>query len=152
MGETLKRIIRDPERKSFFRMGMDLSRLLIKYKKVGRLQFYGTQLMYKKDAGNIRDYLPLNKLNFLKKQYYWERITPTIKNKLLLSDFLKEKYGYAIPRYWGKIENGYFFDSENKKTLLTGNELLKDIIKGILKKTPSVFIKPVGLSGGRGHQ
>ncbi len=81
MGETIKRIIKDLERKNFFRMGLDLSRLLMKYKKVSRLQFYGTQLMYKKNAGNLKDYLHPEKFRTIRRQYYFKWSDSVLNDK-----------------------------------------------------------------------
>src|SRR5699024_5131586 len=128
MGKALQQILKDPERKSLFQIGADLTKLFVTYKSRKKLGFYATQLMYKKDAGDIKDYLPLKTLDYIKKQYYWKRVTLTIKNKLLFSDFLKENYKYAIPKYWGKIQNGYFYDCKNNKTLLKSKDQLKDIL------------------------
>src|SRR5699024_2724404 len=58
MGKTLQQILKDPDRKSLSKIGVDLTRLYLKYKSRKKIGFYDTQLMYKKDDGKLKDYLP----------------------------------------------------------------------------------------------
>jgi len=151
MGETLKRIIKDPERKSFLRMGMDLSRLLIKYKKVGRLQFYGTQLMYKKDAGKLNDYLPPQIYRKFKRQNSNKWRDSGLNDKLIFHDLMK-KNNLPVPKYIGKIQNGCFYDENNKKIPIENHDQLKTLIGNQLKTVPDLFVKPSKSSQGKGIQ
>lgn len=70
MAKSIKNIINDTDRKSYIQIAKDLVRLLIKYKNLNSLGFYATNLMYKKNCGNINDYVPSDKLMSIINNYY----------------------------------------------------------------------------------
>src|SRR5690625_5259856 len=151
MGKAVQQILKDPDRKNLISIGMDLTRLLITYGSRKKIGFYAIDLMYKKDAGKIEDYAPKHVLDKIKKKHLWKRVNPLIKNKLDFADFM-ENYHYPVPQYWGKIQEGCFYDKDGVATRLRDRSQLKQIFKKILTQCPSVFVKPIDGAGGVGHQ
>lgn len=149
MAKSIKNIITDTDRKSFLEITRDLTGLLIKYKSFNSLGFYATNLMYKKNSGNINNYLPSEKLMRIINNYYRkDGEDPILQNKVVFSEYLRKN---KIPTtgYIGKIERKKFYLNK-REILLENNHQVKEVIQDVLKVYPSVFIKQVDSEGGKG--
>lgn len=146
MAKSIKSIINDTDRKSYLRMTRDLMVLLIKYKSFKALNVYGSDLMYKKNAGSLRDYISSKKkINIYKFFYRVNGEDPVLQNKIVFSEYLRENKVKAA-NFLGKIKSNYFIYNDTR-LLVNSYEDLKTYFISILKSHPSIFIKKVDSQG-----
>src|SRR5690606_25811610 len=139
----VKNFIVDNDRKSLFQITKDLYKLRNK----GTLHYF-TCLMYKKNAGDIHDYLSRNEYkSIIDKLYRKGGEHPILQNKNNFREFM-QKNNIPISKTLGKIEkeNLYIYDGIVLEKLSKKN-ILENLVK--YSKGKSLFIKQVDGEGGK---
>lgn len=150
MAILIKNIINDTDKKSYFRIITDLSYLFAKYRILKDLKSYRTCLMYKKDAGNINDYVPYRQLMKIINNYFKRNEKdPILSNKIRFSEYLRDN-NLPTAKFLGTIQKGVFYDRENNSIPLTDNLLFLAAFSRIIDSHPSLFVKQIDSYGGNG--
>lgn len=140
----VKNFIIDSDRKSLPQIIKDLYRLRNK----GVLHYF-TCLMYKKNAGDILDYLSRSEYkNIINNLYRKDGEHPILQNKNNFREFM-QKNNIPISKTFGKIEkkNLYIYDGDIVLENLSKKEFLEKLAK--YSKGKSLFIKQVDGEGGK---
>lgn len=150
MKEIILKILNDSDRKNYFRIGIDLSRLFLKYNKYMAVQTYSSNLMFKKNSGKIKDYLCReNYMRFIQDHYRnKDKESLLLNDKIALSAFLKT-HGIPTTRNIGKIQNKSFYDENNKVISFNNKFQLRQALEETLEVYSSVFIKQADGLGGK---
>lgn len=137
-------LILDNDRKSLFQITKDLYKLRNK----GTLHYF-TCLMYKKNAGDIHDYLSRNEYkSIINNLYRKDGEHPILQNKNNFREFM-QKNTIPISKTFGKIEkeNLYVYDEDIVLEKLSKKNILENLVK--YSKGKSLFIKQVDGEGGK---
>ena len=149
MAKSIKVIIKDNDRKSVFHMGWDLLQLFFKYKSLRALNFYGNNMMYKKNAGKIFDYLTAEQVKNIHKNYYRkDGEDPILQNKIVFNEFLR-KHHIPTTDAIGKIEKGCFYRVSSEEPItIQSKEHLLILLERLLEGVDSFFVKQIDSQGG----
>src|SRR5690625_7281429 len=134
----------DPDRKNLYTIYKDLSHLK---KKRSAKKSYFTNLMYKKSAGNIDDYVDKKTYDRIKYNYYrLDKKHPVLEEKIIFQKHL-QKHNIRGTVVLAELIYG--------KLLLDGEEYIneEEIISKLMKLDylhNSIFIKPNDGQGGAG--
>ncbi|NMC39095.1 MAG: hypothetical protein GYA41_12295 [Bacteroidales bacterium] len=93
--QQIQDLIRDPERKSIFRMCGEFIYLYIYFRELPR-QYLSCHL-YKKGKNNIRDYFPWKLLYRLKKPFIDNEVREVLENKLFF-DYFYRPFSVGLPK------------------------------------------------------
>lgn len=147
----VKKILNDTDRKSTQAILREISTLCIKQGNIRTaLDFYASNLMYKKDAGDINNYVPNNLLWKIRSVYNREeQIDSTLLNKIEQIKFLNTN-GIPTANFLGELRHEVYFDNQNVGRPIVDLGGLKKILINLLKTKESLFFKPIGTSGGDG--
>lgn len=150
MSILLKNIINDTDKKNYLRIIRDLSYLFVKYRALKDLKSYRTCLMYKKDAGDLDNYVPYRKLMDIINNYFRRNEKdPILSNKIAFSAYLR-KNNIPTAEFLGSIKKGIFYDTKNNDTpLRNAHDFTAELTK-IIDVHPSIFIKQTDAYGGQG--
>lgn len=134
----------DPDRKNLYTIYKDLSHL--KKKRFAKKSYF-TNLMYKKSAGNIDDYVDKKTYDRIKYNYYrLDKKHPVLEEKIIFQKHL-QKHNIRGTVVLAELIYG--------KLLLDGEEYIneEEIISKLMKLAylhNSIFIKPTDGQGGAG--
>jgi len=147
--QMLKEILNDPDRKSIAVMAGDLVSLLLKYRELP--VHYFSRYLFKKGAGNVRDYVP-NRLSGMIAPYFNEaRLKQVLDNKLYFSMYYGQ-FGIETPRIIAFNHKNLFASGSDTVVVNTLPEF-RDYIAGLFKNNPgsdSFFVKKLySSSSGR---
>lgn len=147
----IKKILSDTDRKLRLKIFQEILILISQQKNMRKaLDFYASNLIYKKDAGDLNNYVPNKTLWRIRSIYNRkEYIDNTLLNKIEQIKYLNV---HSIPtaNFIGELKSGKFIDIQNNTTQILALNDVKEIATNILKTKESVFFKPVGTSGGDG--
>lgn len=136
----------DPDRKSLFQVSKDLHTLKDLSLKDKLYTYFGS-LMYKKDAGNISDYLPFSAYLKIRREYYRsEGKHPILQNKNSFIPFMAEK-GFPVPKNLGRFDKGLLIAKEEQR-ILSDPEKIHRQLQAWTDKYQAIFIKRVDSEGG----
>ncbi len=149
--ELLKAVLKDPDRKSIFKMSVEIFILLIHFKSFPR--HYFSKYLFKKYNTNIKDYFPTTYLYYKFKPFLNEReVCDVVENKLFF-DFFYNQFGIRLPKilmYNHRkifIRDGLSFEVNN---LADFTLLLSDVFEQN-PSSDSIIVKPTyGSYGGSG--
>ena len=134
----------DSDRKSLFSIFKELTYL--KKKRFSKKSYF-TNLMYKKSAGNIDDYVD-DKVYFKISDNYYrtDGKHPLLEEKIVFQEHLKL---HNIPgtKLLAKLLKGRLFVGQD---VYTTKEKIMNRLKELADEYDSIFIKPTDGSGGRG--
>src|SRR5690554_5805402 len=133
----------DDDRKSLLNIYKDLKKLKKKnnYTWKNLLFYYFMNIMYKKNAGDIFDYINQADLGKISSFQTDNKKHPILANKLRFSEFMFEK-NIPTAKYIGKIESGILItcfsaEDQNKEK----NKKLKKAFIDIIEKHKILFVK-----------
>ena len=147
--KKLKNVINDKDKKPLLQIIKELKVVLKDDKREGSIGYYFYNLMHKKDAGRISDYLSYGPIRKIMYDYYRANGEhPILQNKNKFREYLYDK-NLPIPEYIGKIKGGVFIDrNDDSKNISKDN--FNNIFNGILQKYEVIFVKAVDGQGGAG--
>lgn len=147
----ITKILSDSDRKSRFKIFKEITTLIVEQKNISNaLDFYASNLMYKKDAGNIKNYVPNKTLWKLRSAHNKKELI----NNLLLNKIDQVRYlnsnDISTAEFLGELNGKRFFDAFQNETFIIDKNSLKSVLRNLLKFNESVFFKPIGTGGGDG--
>lgn len=134
-------LIKDPERKSLFRMGFEFFYLFLVYREIPK--HYFSRYLFKKGITNIRNYLPNNLLNDkIPTSINDKNVKEVLDNKLYFDMFFRQ-FNIALPK---------ILMYNHRKMFVFGNKCIEvnnisdftRLLEEIFRKNPSyrsIFIK-----------
>lgn len=146
--QFLKGFIFDPYRKPLYQIFKDI-RIVYKSKNKLNISNYFQSLMYKKEAGDLKDYFDGETMNQIILNDNKRGKHPILENKILFSQYMKEN-NVPTAKYLGKIEDGFFIINNLSSFELKDEEKLIKTFKDLLHINKSIFIKPIDTLGGKG--
>lgn len=139
-GQYLKDLIKDPERKSLFRMLYEFVYLFIYHRELPRQYF--SSYLYKKGKTNILDYYPWKFLYGMKKYFIDKEVREVLENKLFF-DFFYRQFSIGLPKII-MFNHRNVFSVEGRSTEVTKVDDFKTLLDNIFKKyagSDSIIIK-----------
>jgi len=107
----LSEVLRDPERKSGFKMMYEIFELLIYHKRLPR--HYFSKYLFKKNITNIKDYYTEHFLYYKLKPFFNERAVRDVVENKLYFDFFYRQFNVPLPK---------IIMYNHRKTFVKGNE------------------------------
>lgn len=107
----LSEVLRDPERKSGFKMMYEIFELLIYHKRLPR--HYFSKYLFKKNITNIKDYYTEHFLYYKLKPFFNERAVRDVVENKLYFDFFYRQFNVPLPK---------ILMYNHRKTFVKGNE------------------------------
>lgn len=141
----------DPYGKGPLKVSLDLFKLSVKYKSIpDAVRTYTNLLMYKKDSGNIYDYLPVSEWETLRKKCYWPsgRRDPILFDKIEFSKYMRLNK-IPVAHYLGKVEKGSLYDAKDTLIGLVNPDTLGKYFGQLLIEKPDFFIKKIDSNQGQ---
>ncbi len=93
--QFIARLLKDPDRKSLWRMTYEFIYLYIYFRELPRQ--YLSCYLYKKGKNNIKDYFPWKFLYSMKKYFIDKEVREVLENKLFFDAFYKQ-FGFRLPK------------------------------------------------------
>jgi hypothetical protein len=137
--ELFKDLMRDPERKSVFKMTSEILSLLFVFKSFPR--HYFSRYLFKKWRTNVKDFLPSKFLYNLKPFFNEKEVREVLENKLYF-DLYYSQFGISLPKILMYNYKKMFVVGEKRVEVNNSNDfriLIGDLIRQ--NSLDSVFIK-----------
>jgi hypothetical protein len=146
--EQLSEILKDPERKSIYRMFYELVYLSFVYKELP--VHYFTRYLFKKEAINIRNYLPNKLIKDISPYFNNQRVKEVVDNKLYFHLFYSQ-FNISLPKIL-MYNHQNMFVAGNRYVEVNNVRDFKVLLEDLFKQNTSydsIFIKKTysGASG-----
>ena len=145
----LREIFNDPERKSLAVMAREVTGLFFRYSEIP--VHYFTRYLFKKQAGNIKNFLPNGLAGRIAPSFNDSRLKQVLDNKLYFNMFYSQ-FGISTPRVIA-FNHKYMFASGSRTTFIRNGQEFRDFLIGQFNQNPeceTLFIKKLySSSSGR---
>jgi Sugar-transfer associated ATP-grasp len=141
-------LLKDPDRKSLFRMIRELLYLSVVFRSFPR--HYFSRYLFKKESNGIMNYYPDDFLNFKVKPLFNNReVIDVLENKLFFN-FFYGQFNISLPEII-MYNHGKMFVKENTCIAVNSTVEFRQLLEGLFKENPgrkSIFIKKTYWSYG----
>lgn len=152
MFDTFKKIVKDRDRKKIVYIVADLIKLLLRHRSYNQVMLtYYRNIMFKRNTGNVNNYLIQREYRSCLWPYYTQEDNESLllENKISLPEFLRD-HKISTTKSLGKIESKILFDENGNATPFDDAFQLQIILKKLLNKYTTIFIKQTNTYGGKG--
>jgi hypothetical protein len=143
-------LLKDPERKSIFRMAAEVVFLYFYHKEIPR--HYFSRYLFKEGRNNIADYLPGKFLYRIKSKFNEEDARDVLENKLYF-DFYYRQFKFPLPKIL-MYNQGKLFVASGLSFELNDAASFREALKNLLANNTSynsIFVKKTYWSYGGTH-
>jgi hypothetical protein len=145
----LRRILKDTDGKPSAEITADLAKLFAKHRSFRALRFYVHNLMFKRESGNINDYV-MTPNKIVHQKYHQEKDEGKASIFINKADFIEYLANNNLPTttFIGKIKDQTFFGDETTRSIRNRSQL-KEVFHMLLEDHPSFFLKKANSGNGR---